>query len=106
MTGIDRAKALLAATTFTGRCTGPKGTAANCPKCQASFVREQIEDMAPDTLRVLIGAAEALEKMMSEADPGWKLWAPYEDRVLADTPIGQGRKALAELEKLFPEEGS
>ena len=45
----------------------------------------------------------ALEAVLGEADSNWDDWTETDDQLLGDTPVGQGRKALADLQEQLQE---
>jgi len=101
MNSIEKAKALLAAASNRPR-PGPHVCERDCPCRPGLYAQIQLENRAPDLLAWAIGAVEALA--MADAKLGG---GGQEDTCGFHESIPERQaidKAVAEFEKLFPEE--
>ena len=67
------------------------------PGCEACLRAEKYEAIQALPL------VEALEAVLGEANPNWDDWTETDDRLLGDTPVGKGRKVLADLQEQLQE---
>ena len=87
-----------------GEAVATNSTASCYPSgCIHYGLSEEDARLAVRSRHALVPLVEALVAVLGEADPNWDDWTETDDRLLGDTPVGQGRKVLADLQEQLQE---